>query len=157
MPSVERFGVCPRLAIEAGLVTGFCSCYRRVLVSWWGAAVEPEAKARRAELEDRRRARLRGAPPCSSAGRLTVTLVSGPRPSVAAAPSSAVSFRSLRIMLPGGLAYWTVVDDGYRVVEVPDGFLRDLRFGADRTESTTKLYSSELALFLDPSSAAHLT
>jgi integrase/recombinase XerD len=58
-------------------------------------------------------------------------------------------FRSLRIVLPGRLAYWTVVDEAYRVVEAPDGFLRDLRFGADRTESTTKLYASELALFLD--------
>jgi integrase/recombinase XerD len=35
------------------------------------------------------------------------------------------------------------------VVDAPDRFLRDLRFGADRTESTTKLYASELALFLD--------
>jgi hypothetical protein len=71
--------------------------------------------------------------------------VSGRRPSVAAAPSSAVSFRSLRIALPGGPAYWTVVNDEYEVVEAPDAFLRDLRFGADRTESTTKLYASELA------------
>jgi hypothetical protein len=55
----------------------------------------------------------------------------------------------LRIVLPGGLAYWTVLDDGYRVLAAPDAFLRDLRFGADRTESTTKLYASELALFLD--------
>jgi integrase/recombinase XerD len=75
--------------------------------------------------------------------------VSGLRPSVAAAPSSSVSFRSLGVVLPGGLAYWTVVDDGYRVLDAPDGFLRDLRFGADRTESTTKLYASELAQLLD--------
>jgi integrase/recombinase XerD len=87
-----------------------------------------------------------------SAGPRTFGGVSGLRPSVAAAPSSAVSFRSfrsLRIVLPGGLAYWTVVDDDYRVVDGPDRFLRDLRFGADRTESTTKLYASELALFLN--------
>ncbi len=84
-----------------------------------------------------------------SAGPRTVGRVSGLRLSVAAAPSSDVSFRSLRIVLPGGLAYWTVVNDGYEIVEAPDAFLRDLRFGADRTESTTKLYASELALFLD--------
>jgi integrase/recombinase XerD len=84
-----------------------------------------------------------------SGGARTFDGVSGPRPSMAAASSSAVLFRSLRIVLPGGLAYWTVVDDDYRVVDGPDGFLRDLRRGADRTESTTKLYASELALFLD--------
>jgi integrase/recombinase XerD len=58
------------------------------------------------------------------------------------------SLRSLRVVLPSAEAYWTVVDDEYRVVEAADGFLRDLRFGADRTESTTKLYAGELALFL---------
>jgi len=52
--------------------------------------------------------------------------------------------------MPRGLAYWTVVDGEYRVVAVADGFfLRDLRFGGDRTESTTRLYAGELALFLD--------
>lgn len=56
--------------------------------------------------------------------------------------------RSLRVVLPGGRAYWTVVDGGYRVVDAADRFLRDLRFGADRAESTTKLYAGELALFL---------
>ncbi len=67
---------------------------------------------------------------------------------MAVALSPDAVFRSLRIALPGGLAYWTVVDGEYRVVEGADGFLRDLRFGADRTESTTKLYAGELALFL---------
>lgn len=56
--------------------------------------------------------------------------------------------RSLRVVLPAGGAYWTVVDENYEVVEAADGFLRDLRFGSDRTESTTKLYAGELALFL---------
>ncbi len=55
----------------------------------------------------------------------------------------------LRVVLPGGLAYWTVIDADYELVEAADGFLRDLRFGADRTESTTRLYAGELALFLD--------
>lgn len=58
------------------------------------------------------------------------------------------SLRSLRVVLPSGDAYWTVVDDEYRVAAAADAFLRDLRFGADRTESTTKLYAGELALFL---------
>jgi integrase/recombinase XerD len=55
----------------------------------------------------------------------------------------------LRVVLPGGLAYFTVVDDRYELVEAADTFLRDLRFGADRAESTTRLYASELAMFLD--------
>ena len=56
--------------------------------------------------------------------------------------------RSLRVVLPAGGAYWTVVDADYRLVASADAFLRDLRFGADRTESTTRLYAGELALFL---------
>jgi len=83
-----------------------------------------------------------------SAGARTFDGVSGPRPCAAAAPLPPAAFRSLRVALPGGMAYWTVLDAGYHVVEAPDAFLRDLRFGADRTESTTKLYASELALFL---------
>jgi len=58
------------------------------------------------------------------------------------------SLRSLRVVLPSGEAYWTAVDHEYRVVEAADAFLRDLRFGADRTESTTNLYAGGLALFL---------
>ena len=58
------------------------------------------------------------------------------------------SLRSLRVVLPSGEAYWTVVDEEYRVVAAADAFLRDLRFGADCAESTTKLYAGELALFL---------
>jgi integrase/recombinase XerD len=50
--------------------------------------------------------------------------------------------------LPAGGAYLTVIDEEYRVVAAADAVLRDLRFGADRTESTTKLYAGELALFL---------
>ena len=75
--------------------------------------------------------------------------MSGFRPSVAVAPSSSARLSALRIVLPGDLAYWTVVDETYELVAAADAFLRDLRFGADRTESTTRLYASELALFLD--------
>src|SRR5450755_2149723 len=80
--------------------------------------------------------------------------VSGFRPSVAVAPSSSARFSALRVVLPGGLAYWTVVDDKYELAWAADAFLRDLRFGADRTESTTRLYASELALFLDWATAS---
>ena len=55
---------------------------------------------------------------------------------------------SFRIVLPNGQAYWTVVDDRYRRVEVADRFLFDLRFGRDRAESTTRVYAGELARFL---------
>jgi integrase/recombinase XerD len=75
--------------------------------------------------------------------------VSGFRPSVAAPPPATTRLSALRVVLPGGLAYWTVVDEKYELVGAADEFLRDLRFGADRTESTTRLYASELALFLD--------
>lgn len=75
--------------------------------------------------------------------------MSGFRPSVAVSPSLSARLSALRVVLPGGLAYWTVVDEKYELAEAADGFLRDLRFGADRTESTTRLYASELALFLD--------
>jgi hypothetical protein len=80
--------------------------------------------------------------------------VSGFRPSVPTPPSSSARLSALRVVLPDGLAYWTVVDENYELVEAADGFLRDLRFGADRTESTTRLYASELALFLDWSTAS---
>lgn len=58
------------------------------------------------------------------------------------------SCRAFRIALPDGRAYWTVVDDGYVKVAVADAFLFDLRFGADRAESTTRVYAGELAQFL---------
>jgi site-specific recombinase XerD len=41
-----------------------------------------------------------------------------------------------------------VVDDEYVKVAVADAFLFDLRFGADRAESTTRVYAGELAQFL---------
>lgn len=80
--------------------------------------------------------------------------MSGFRPSVAAPSPATVRLSALRIVLPGGLAYWTVVDAGYELVEAADRFLLDLRFGGDRTESTTRLYASELAMFLDWASAS---
>jgi hypothetical protein len=48
--------------------------------------------------------------------------------------ASLSTLRSLRVALPVGGAYWTVVDADYRLVDAADRLLRDLRFGADRTE-----------------------
>ena len=55
---------------------------------------------------------------------------------------------AFRVTLPSGERYWTVVDDDYRVVGDVDVYLRDLRFGQDCAESTTKAYAESLALYL---------
>ena len=69
--------------------------------------------------------------------------------SLAGWPSDHVAYRSFRVALPDGRAYWTVVDSDYLMVAVADEFLFDLRFGRDRAESTTRMYAGELARFLD--------
>ncbi len=56
--------------------------------------------------------------------------------------------RAFPVRLPSGQRYWTVLDDDLAVVEVADGFLRQLRFGRDGAESTTKSYANSIALFL---------
>jgi integrase len=50
--------------------------------------------------------------------------------------------------MPSGSRYWTVIDDGLGVVPVADRYLRELRFGRDKAESTTKSYAGGVALFL---------
>jgi integrase len=50
--------------------------------------------------------------------------------------------------MPSGVRYWTVIDADLRVVEIPDAFLRHVRFGCDGAESTTKAYAGAIALFL---------
>jgi site-specific recombinase XerD len=50
--------------------------------------------------------------------------------------------------MPSGSRYWTVIDADLRVQPVADRFLRELRFGRDRAESTTKAYAGGIALFL---------
>ncbi|WP_432824572.1 hypothetical protein [Dactylosporangium sp. CA-092794] len=40
--------------------------------------------------------------------------------------------------MPSGDGYWTVLDGELRVEPVADGLLRELRFGRDRAEATTK-------------------
>jgi hypothetical protein len=50
--------------------------------------------------------------------------------------------RAFLVRLPSSVRYWTVVDDGYRVVRVADEYLQHLRLGQDAAESTTKAASS---------------
>ncbi len=56
--------------------------------------------------------------------------------------------RAFCVRLPSGTRYWTVLDEDLAVVAVADGFLRQLRFGRDGAESTTKSYAHSIALFL---------
>jgi hypothetical protein len=56
--------------------------------------------------------------------------------------------RAFLVKLPSLVRYWTVVDDGYRVVRVADEYLQHLRLGQDAAESTTKAYAEALALYL---------
>ncbi len=52
------------------------------------------------------------------------------------------------VRLPSGVRYWTVLDEELAVVPVADSFLRQVRFGRDGAESTTKAYAGGVALFL---------
>lgn len=56
--------------------------------------------------------------------------------------------RAFPVRLPSGARYWTVLDEDLLVVAVADGFLRQVRFGRDGAESTTKSYAHSIALFL---------
>jgi site-specific recombinase XerD len=56
--------------------------------------------------------------------------------------------RAFMVRLPSGLRYWTVLDEDLAVVPVADGFLRQVRFGRDGAESTTRAYAGSIALFL---------
>ena len=56
--------------------------------------------------------------------------------------------RAFPVVLPSGARYWTVLDEDLTVVPVADGFLRQVRFGRDGAESTTKSYAHSIALFL---------
>src|SRR4051794_32831643 len=57
----------------------------------------------------------------------------------------------------GDLAYWTVVDEEYRVIPSADAYLRHLRWGRDRAESTTRSYAGDLVLFLGWASSSERT
>jgi integrase len=50
--------------------------------------------------------------------------------------------------MPSGTRYWTVLDDKLEVMTTADRFLRHVRFGQDRAESTTKAYAGSVALYL---------
>jgi integrase/recombinase XerD len=52
------------------------------------------------------------------------------------------------IQLPSGARYWTVLDEELSVVAAADSFLRQVRFGRDGAESTTRAYAGGIALFL---------
>jgi integrase/recombinase XerD len=56
--------------------------------------------------------------------------------------------RAFPVRLPSGVRYWTVLDEDLAVVGVADSFLRQVRFGGDGAESTTKSYANSIALFL---------
>ena len=56
--------------------------------------------------------------------------------------------RAFPVRLPSGVRYWTVLDEDLTVVAVADSFLRQVRFGRDGAESTTKSYANSIALFL---------
>jgi len=56
--------------------------------------------------------------------------------------------RAFPVRLPSGARYWTVLDENLAVVPVADGFLRQVRFGRDGAESTTKSYAYSISLFL---------
>jgi len=56
--------------------------------------------------------------------------------------------RAFPVSLPSGARYWTVLDEDLAVVAVADGFLRQVRFGRDGAESTTRSYAHSIALFL---------
>src|SRR5487761_1104871 len=56
--------------------------------------------------------------------------------------------RAFAVRLPSGARYWTVLDEDLAVVAVADSFLRQVRFGRDGAESTTRAYAGGIALFL---------
>ena len=56
--------------------------------------------------------------------------------------------RAFPVRLPSGVRYWTVLDEELAVVPVADSFLRQVRFGRDGAESTTRAYAGGIALFL---------
>jgi len=56
--------------------------------------------------------------------------------------------RAFAVRLPSGVRYWTVLDDDLAPVPQVDAFLRQVRFGRDGSELTTRSYAGSVALFL---------
>jgi integrase/recombinase XerD len=56
--------------------------------------------------------------------------------------------RAFPVRPPSGVRYWTVIDEDLAVVGEADEFLRQVRFGRDGSELTTRAYASAIALYL---------
>jgi integrase/recombinase XerD len=56
--------------------------------------------------------------------------------------------RAFPVRLPSGVRYWTVIDEDLAVVGEADEFLRQVRFGRDGSELTTRAYAGAIALYL---------
>lgn len=56
--------------------------------------------------------------------------------------------RTFEVRLPSGGRYWTVLDGELAVMPVADRYLRELRLGRDRAESTVRAYAGGVVLFL---------
>jgi site-specific recombinase XerD len=56
--------------------------------------------------------------------------------------------QAFKVRIPSGDCYWTVLDHELRMVPIADQFLRNIRFGQDRAESTTESYARSIVLFL---------
>ena len=56
--------------------------------------------------------------------------------------------RTFLVRLPSGKRYWTVVDENLDLVPAADRFLRELRFGRDRAELTTRSHAGGVVLYL---------
>ena len=55
--------------------------------------------------------------------------------------------RAFPVRLPSGGRYWTVLDEDLAVVGEADEFLRQVRFGRDGSELTTRAYAGAIALY----------
>ena len=56
--------------------------------------------------------------------------------------------RAFPVRLPSGARYWTVIDEDLAVVQEADEFLRQVRFGRDGSELTTRSYAGAIVLYL---------
>jgi len=56
--------------------------------------------------------------------------------------------RAFPVVMPSGVRYWTVLDEGLEVIAAADAFLRHVRLGRDGAELTTRSYAGGIALFL---------
>jgi integrase/recombinase XerD len=83
-------------------------------------------------------------------------VVSGQGPSGTDDIVATMSFQRLRIELASGVAYFSVVDEEFELVEFADAWLRYLRLGRGRSEGTTAQYASAVAAFANWAARARL-